>query len=286
MPTLSGDVLFGYHRFSLYNSPYTAHDRGCAIDLYPEPGENTAYSPVSGTVLDTRSVRAPSKEYAPTHDHLLLIDTGDPVARLLHVEPVVEPGESVAIGDPLGTLVRAGFFDPWVDNHIHLGFRPPDADPYRASGSLSIGVDVPIRPIEWDGAGRVVESAETYAVLDGPTHPDPGACFVGVGVAGASRAESSVLDGGCPHYAGGGRLHVNPPQPTESTEAVSLAGAHIGSADGRDVQWDDIEIRANGTPITGLSFFLARDAFGAKLICPGAPFEPGEHVTVTVQRAD
>lgn len=285
MPTLSGDVLLGYHRFSLYNSPYTAHDSGCAIDLYPEPGEDTAYSPVAGTVLDTRSVRAPSKAYASTHDHLLLIDVGGSVARLLHVDPTVEPGESVAVGDPIGMLVRAGFFDPWVDNHIHLGFRAPDADPYRASGSLPIDVDVPIRPLQWDGTGRVVEHSETYVVLDGPAHPEPGACFVGIGVADTADASFGVLDGGCPHYSGGGRL-VDSPDAGGTTENVSLTDTRIGSADGRDVRWDDIEIRADETPITGLSFFLARDAFGVKLICPDASFEPGENISVSVQHTD
>lgn len=285
MPTLSGDVLLGYQRFSLYNSPYTAHDNGCAIDLYPEQSETTAHSPVAGTVLDTRRVRAPAKEYAPAHDHLLLIDTGDSVARLLHVDPALEPGESVAVGDPLGTFVRAGFFDPWVDNHIHLGFRPPDADPHRASGSLPIDVDVPLRSLQWDGTGQIAERGETYAVLDSPAHPDPGACFVGVGVDGDTHSPR-VLDGGCPHYAGGGRLPVDSLKSVAATEDVSLAGATVGSADGQTVRWDDIEIRANGTPITGLSFFLARDGFGVKLICPHTDFESGEHIAIAIHHTD
>ncbi|RRJ28903.1 hypothetical protein [Halocatena pleomorpha] len=286
MPTLSGDVLGEYQRFSLYNSPYTAHDSGCAIDLYPEPDETIAHSPVAGTVFDTQRVRAPETASAAAHDHLLLLDTGASIARLLHVDPTVEPGDSVAVGDPIGTFVWTGFFDPWVDNHIHLGFRPSDADPYRASGSLSIEVDVPLRALAWDGTGRVVERGETYVVLDQPEHPDPGACFVGVAtdVANGSSASSGVLDGGCPHYPGGGWLAVDGAAQAGTTENVALAGTPIGRADGRDVQWDSIEITANGTPITGLSFFLARDSFGVKLICPNVRFDVGEHITVTVQR--
>ena len=143
MPTLPAATLGRYQRFSLYNSPYAAHDRGCAIDLYPEAGPTRAMdapSPVAGEVLDTRTVRAPPKEYAVEHDHLVLVavdaDGGGPdvppgtVARMLHVEPSVEAGDRVEVGDSLGTLVRAGFFAPWVDNHIHLGFRGPDANPY------------------------------------------------------------------------------------------------------------------------------------------------------------
>ncbi|UPM42381.1 hypothetical protein [Halocatena salina] len=284
MPTLGSDVLMEYQRFSLYNSPYTAHDSGCAIDLYPQPGETTAHSPVAGTVLDTQRVRAPETPYTSAHDHLLLLDTGASIARLLHVDPAIEPGNFVAVGDPIGTFVRAGFFDPWVDDHIHLGFRPPDADPYRASGSLPIDVDVPLRALAWDGTGRVVERGETYVVLDRPEHPDPGACFVGVDA--GSDTGSSVLDGGCPHYAGGGRLGVDVTVSDGTTEDVSVASAHVGSADGRSVQWDDIELRANGTPITGLSFFLSRDSFGVKLICPDARFEVGEHITIGIRHAD
>ena len=80
---LPSDVLSQYERFSLDNSPYAAHDRGCAIDLYPDPGlgpaeaSSIAPSPVAGEVLETRTVRAPPKPYAPEHDHLILVDTGD-----------------------------------------------------------------------------------------------------------------------------------------------------------------------------------------------------------------
>lgn len=279
MVTLSEDVLFRYQRFSLYNSPYVAHDSGSAIDLYPGSDDN-APSPVSGAVIDVQTVRAPPKEYAAVHDHLILIDTGEYVARLLHVDPAVEPGEHVAIGDSLGSLVRAGFFAPWVDNHIHLGFRRSDTDPYRASGSLAIDVAVPIEALRWDGTGHVVESGETYAVLDAPIHSAPGEYFVGI------ACESGVLDGGCPHYDGGGLLvsdHDITSSHSGNREVITLTETRVGSADGRDVRWDDIEIRANGTPITGISLFLAQDAaFGAKLVCPDVLVEEGERVEVSI----
>lgn len=282
MPTLSENVLSQYRRFSLYNSPYVAHDNGCAIDLYPatDAYDDTAPSPVAGEVLDVQTVRAPPKEYAAVHDHLILIDTGEYVARLLHVDPSVEPDDTVAVGDPLGTLVRAGFFAPWVDNHIHLGFRHADANPYRASGSLAIDVDVPIESLPWDGTGHVVERGDTYAILDAPTHPAPGDRFVGV------ECGDTVLDGGCPHYDGGGILIAGchgRSSHSNGREEVTLTGRRIGSVNGRDVQWDDIEIRANRTPITGISLFLAQDAaFGAKLVCPDVSFEDGEWVEVSV----
>jgi hypothetical protein len=275
--TLSESVLSRYPRFSLYNSPYDAHDEGCAIDLYPET--NDAPSPVAGEVLDTRTVTAPERSYAVEHDYLILIDRGDRVARILHVDPAVSAGDRVAVGDSLGRMVRSGFFAPWVDNHIHLGFRDPDANPYRASGSLPVEVAVDPVPLPWDGTGTVVETGGTYAVLDSPTHPAPSEHFVGVGSDGEPAGDARVLDGGLPHYSGGGLLGDAPGE-----QPVSLAGTRVGVADSRTVDWGDVTVVANGEPITGLSLFLARDGdFGAKLVCPDVAFEPGERVTVEVR---
>ncbi|SDK43735.1 hypothetical protein [Natronorubrum texcoconense] len=286
--TLPESLLGQYQRFSLYNSPYPAHDEGCAIDLYPgtlRDGRTTAApSPVSGTVLETRAVRAPPKPYAPEHDYLILVDCDGPddlaglTARILHVEPSVEAGEHVERGDSLGTLVRAGFFAPWVDNHLHVGVRGPDQNPHRASGSLPLEVGVEIRPLGWDGTGTVVATGETYAVLDAPTHPDPGETFVGVRADGGG-----VLDGGLPHYDGGG-VHGRGGALEGDSTPVSLNGDRLGVARGRTIDWNDVVVTANGEPITGLSLFCARDAdFGAKLICPDTEFEAGEKVRVRVR---
>lgn len=263
-------MLFQYRRFSLYNSPFVAHDRGCAIDLYPS-GE-TAPSPVSGTVVDTRKVRAPPKPYADQFDYLILVDTGSHIARLLHVKPTVEPGDSVAIGESIGTLIRAGFFAPWVANHIHLGFRPHEANPYRASGSIPLDVDTEVRPLSWDGTGTVIETGETWAKLDGSTHPAPGEAFVGL------ESGGGVLDGGFPHYNQGGLL-------AGGTD-VKIAGTQVGtlceSSDTRTVRWFDCDVRVNGTAVTGIALFCARDQFGIKLVGEH-DVVPGERVTVTIE---
>ncbi|MCU4741045.1 hypothetical protein [Natronoglomus mannanivorans] len=282
--TLEASILNRYDRFSLYNSPYPAHDEGCAIDLYPSDDGDVAPAPapVSGTVLETKTVRAPPKPYAPEHDHLLLIECSAPasiaglVARILHVDPVVEPGETVTIGDPLGTLVHAGFFAPWVDDHLHVGFRRPEQNHHRAVGSLPVELAVDVRPLAWDGCGTVVETGETYAVLDSPAHPNPGE-FAGIAADGGG-----VLDGGLAHYDGGGLLGGG--DSADGPMAVALNGERIGTATGRTVAWDDVVVTANGEPITGISLFCARDAdFGAKLVCPERSLECGQDVQVRVR---
>ena len=84
------------------------------------------------------------------------------------------------------------------------------------------------------------------------------------------------MDGGLPHYDGGGAFGgVSGP--------VSLVGQQVGTATGRTVAWDDLAVLANGRKITGLSLFFAREALGAKLVCPEAAFEVGEAVEVEIE---
>lgn len=271
MVTVPADVLVRYQSFTLYNSPFPAHDDGCAIDLYPD-ADAGAPSPVAGRVTDTRTVRAPTKPYAAEHDHLIVIDTDGHLARVLHVDPGVEPGDAVSVGDSLGELIRSGYFAPWVDNHIHLGFRSRDANPYRATGSVRVNVGVEIVPVPWDGTGTVTDRDETYVVLDAPGHPAPGERFAGV----ADGAVDAALDGGLPHYQGGGRFGGD-------DGPVTVAGTRVGTARGRTIAWDDVEVRANGTPITGISFAVHRDRLGVKLVSwEGVPAEIGDGVSVTV----
>jgi hypothetical protein len=269
--TLPDDVLRRYPRFSLYNSPYPAHDRGCAIDLYPAAG---ASSPVAGEVMDTKTVRAPQKPYSPENDHLILVDCGEYVARILHVDPVVSAGDRIAIGDSLGTLVRAGFFAPWVGNHIHLGFRVPDANPYRASGSLHVEIETAVEPVSWNGTGRVREIGETFVVLDSPAHPEPGEYFAGI----ADDSGETALDGGLAHYDGGGAL-------ARGEGPISLLGQQIGIAGGRDVEWDELDVLANGEAITGISLFVGRNTLGMKLVQPGHDFSAGEEIEVSIRKS-
>ena len=261
-----------YAAVSRFNSPYPAHAVGRAVDLYPAAG---APSPVAGEVVEHRRVACPTRPYAEAHDHLLVIDTGERLARLLHVEPAVGVGDRVAVGDDLGRLVRSGYFAPWVDNHLHLGFRPPGANAARASGSLPLGLGVSVQPIDWDGTGEVVEVGETHAVLDRPRHPAPGERFAGVA---ATLADGSrrALDGGLRHYEGGGLLGGG-------DGPVRLLGTEVGEARDGVVEWSDLEVRANGRAVHGLSLGAFRESRGAKLVSwDGPPAELGERVTVTI----
>lgn len=271
MVTLAGDVLGRYERFSLYNSPYPAHDRGCAIDLYP--GEDVALSPVAGEILETRTVRCPQKPYAVEEDHLILLDCEDVVARILHVDPSVEAGESISVGDPLGTLIRSGFFGQWVDNHLHVGFRRPDQNLKRASGSLPLELSVPVEGVRWDGTGEIIEIGPTHVLLDSPE-------YTGEGFAALASDDGVPLDGGLPHYSDGGVLAA-------ANGEVSLLGTTLGTAEGRELTWADIEVRANGHRASGLSLFASQVPFGAKVVFhDGHDFAVGETIEMSIARTE
>ena len=261
-------VIERYERFSLYNSPYPAHDLGCAIDLYP--GTDAARSPVSGVVRTVQSMRCPTRPYADPEDHLIVVDCGEHVARLLHVDPAVEVGSEIGVGDRLGTLVRSGFFGQWVRNHIHLGFRHPEQNAERASGSLRVEAGVSVAGIEWDGTGAVVEAGPTHVRLDSPIDGDRD------GFTAIADDDGIPLDGGLTHYSGGGTF-------SPATGNRSLLGATIGTADGRDLRWADVRVSANGRPATGLSLFATRKPFGAKLVFrEGHGFSVGDGIEVSI----
>ena len=271
MASLPATVLDRYERFSRYNSPYPAHDAGCAIDLYP--GTDRAVSPVSGTVRSVRTVRCPDRPYAASEDHLLLVDCGPHVARMLHVDPDVEVGERVDVGDRLGTLVRSGFFGRWVDNHVHLGFRRPGQNLYRASGSIPIDLGVSVTGLEWDGRGTAVEAGQTHVRLDSPSGRGRR------GFAALADDDGVGLDGGLVHYGGGGTFAT-------AEGERSLLGTPIGEADGRGIEWADVAVFADDRRATGLSLFASRVPFGAKLVFrEGHGFEVGDDIAVSIKPA-
>jgi hypothetical protein len=288
--TLSARAVEPFRRLSLFNSPYPAHDRGCAVDLYPD--SNDGISPVAGRVLGTRTVRTPQRPYAAEHDHLVLVacdeawcasaGAADVVARILHVDPAVERGDHVAVGDSLGELVRSGFFAPWVDNHVHLGLRTRGQHLHRASGSLPLCLPFDPTPLSWDGTGTVVETGETYVVLDAPAHPGAGAGWCGVAATG-ERGDRGVLDGGLPHYDGGGLFVGEGRDGVAGEGPVSFLGAVVGDRSGRAVTWRDVEVTVEDRPAVGLSLFLAAAGpAGAKVVCRNHGFERGDRVTVRV----
>lgn len=191
-------MLERYGAFSLYDSPYGAHDEGRAIDLYPAPalqrgrgrvehrdssGAPRAPSPVAGEVVAIERVRAPSKPDAPDHDVVLAIDTGatadgptyetadgDPaIARILHVDPALDGGTAQETDEPLAVGDRVAVGDD-LGGLVRSGFFAPWVDPhlhleFRAPGTDLLRASNAL-PLEVDVDVRAVEWDGTGTVRE------------------------------------------------------------------------------------------------------------------------
>jgi len=99
--------------YSFFNSPYTVHREGAALDIY-YPG--MALFPFeNGRVVEIRELQS--------HDHLIIFEVNDYCLKMLHVKPDIEVGERVYAGDEIGTLQQSPYFKPWSDRHAHIDGR-------------------------------------------------------------------------------------------------------------------------------------------------------------------
>jgi hypothetical protein len=51
------------------------------------------------------------------------------------------------------------------------------------------------------------------------------------------------------------------------------------------VTWRDVEVRANGDPVTGVALFCGRDRAGVKLVGEGVDLSVGQDVRVAIELA-
>jgi hypothetical protein len=123
--------------FSFFTSPYIAHREFGAVDIYQNRdfGE-VALSPVTGRVYKTLKFDSPSLGRS-LPEYLILVKTGDYLARIMHVEPAVEEGDVIHAGDEIGRFITNGFFFFWVDAGMHVEVR--DLKDYlRAKGAYEL----------------------------------------------------------------------------------------------------------------------------------------------------
>lgn len=213
-------------KFSFFNSPYPMHGAYSAVDIYCGNSFGCfAPSPVYGEIVKIRRVKCPDKKdfECSSFDYVILLrslENPNMLVKLLHLEPIVEVGDTVKLGENLGFLIRSGFFDFWTEPHIHVEVRNP-SDPIRARGGFTFeSLQAPknnaakLEKLE----GKVVESRDEYslAALDGNLEG---------GVPVDVDGHIGFLDAGIPHYKTFG-VHVCARPSTGGT--VSLCGAKIG----------------------------------------------------------
>ncbi|MBN2336499.1 hypothetical protein JXL21_13155 [Candidatus Bathyarchaeota archaeon] len=242
-------------RFSLFNSPYPGHKLKSGIDIYPGIRfGGAAPSPVDGEVELVRKVKAPTGKgfEAAEHDTVVLIrpkDNEETVVKLLHVELEVSAGETVRVGEEIGSLLRSGYYGWGTSPHIHLEVRRPE-DPLRARGGHPINVTADlgcVEPVD-EIAGEVVWAQPEYSLIR--------LGHRGHGLTGSVNGAPGVLDGGIPYYGWLG-LHTEKPRKGEITllgkPIADVRELHEGAsiADSRS-----FTLQADGAPTLGLSLYL------------------------------
>ena len=278
-------------KYAFYNSPYTAHRLSTGIDIYPvaEFGETTP-SPVTGEINLVRRVRCPRGRgfKDPGYDVVTgLKSSENPLMaiKLLHIDPVVGPGDTVEPGQELGRLLRSGYFGTGTSPHIHVEVRDM-FDPLRVRGGHpikrvhDIGYSTPPERL----VGIVTRSIPEFSIvkLDGVA-----ACGLPADVGGTS----GILDGGIPYYGWlGAHFCEGPPD----GKAIKLAGFPIAdivalTANTCLADCRDFKVKVDGTDILGLSLRLSpRNEPEVKLIpyrLGSLRLGQGDEVAITIEGA-
>lgn len=211
-------------RFAFFNSPFPAHKENTGVDIYAGDifgGE--AYSPVDGEIELIRRVKAPKGRGFEASDHdtvVLLRNRANPetVTKLLHIDPLVEEGDSVRIGDPIGITLRSGYYGWGTSPHLHAEIRTPE-DPIRARGGYQLNLlnsmlGEPLSKI----AGSVVHLQPEFALIKLEAE-----C---TGLIGTVNGEPALIEGGIPYYGWLG-AHIENPADSGTIELMGEPIAEI-----------------------------------------------------------
>lgn len=261
--------------YSFFSSPYPAHREFSAVDIYQGTGfGGVALSPVTGEVSKTLRFDSPSLG-KPLPEYLILIKTGDYLARIMHVKPTVKAGDVLHAGDELGRFIKNGYFFFWVDAGMHVEVRDP-GDYLRARGGCElepvlrekVTAEKPVpelRGVVVDASKRnitvrlnksnAVKIREEYTIMD---------CATSLGYGG-------VLG----RFSLGDEIYFN----GIGIGKIDKVGAYMST-----FKTTNLKIFADDMEFRGISFMLGRDV--ARLLPPsyGSPaLKAGDQVKVRLE---
>jgi hypothetical protein len=72
------------------------------------------------TLIDKSKVGVPRHFKSDPFDYITVLKNNDVCVRLLHIEPEVEVGDSIRVGDKVGKYIRTPLLPFWSYPHIHL----------------------------------------------------------------------------------------------------------------------------------------------------------------------
>ncbi|MFX1446070.1 MAG: hypothetical protein ACFFHV_21890 [Promethearchaeota archaeon] len=261
--------------FTIGTSPYYAHQHGLAIDIYQNLDlENyEVLSPISGEVIKTKTLIAPKPKFnnGTNKDYLTLIrnsDNPEVVFKILHVNPRIQEGEKIEIGDFIGKTIRNGYFAYWSSPHLHLEIRPKN-DAIRARGGKNFSLAIKDR--HKIGHNKEIFHMEKIPVKIKAVYPEfilinfPENLYYCIGpifgVKGNVNNFTCIVDGGIPIYKNGIVLFQNDYNPNFPKE-LFLNDNKIGTLwEFRGifgfVRFDHVNFALNTKKIRGISLFLA-----------------------------
>lgn len=186
---------------SFSNSPYPAHRQGYGIDIYNGTRSylSDALSPVDGKFIYSKWIGKDNVSAIQINEHLF--------ARILHLDPAVDIGQYVYVGDYIGNYIRSPFFEFWTDPHIHVEFRNSLNNILRSSGGLPLtmlfGSQTYMRSSSVEF--RIISKMPEYLLV---SIPEPYVASFGqyYGLKVQMGNTYGLLEGGIPYY-GYGRVY-------------------------------------------------------------------------------
>lgn len=159
-------------KFAFLKSPFAAHTSLSAVDIYSGGTfGDIAPSPVEGEVIDIRGYTSPTPfKDRDFKEYIVAIRQDDSVVKILHSKPVVDVGDVVDVGEPLGILIKNGYFYFWNEPPLHVEVRNV-GDYIRASNDNPLLTKFSFSgynsSMESNMTCRVVFCNEKYALLKG-----------------------------------------------------------------------------------------------------------------------
>ncbi|MEM3526389.1 MAG: hypothetical protein QXV37_03155, partial [Candidatus Jordarchaeaceae archaeon] len=273
------------------------HTQGIAADIYLGAGKFGEEAPCisPGKIVCIKKVRTPvPKSFdAEETDYLIILKSEENpkyLIKILHVNPKVKVGDSLEVGDCIGTLIRSGFFNFWTDPHIHVEIRDP-ADAIRARGAY------PIRLLSLKRIGcpelsssfkcKVIDVRTDYAMVE-PENKVVIRMGRFCGFAVKVNREFGILDCGFPHYVFGGVLLEK--SGFDFGQKVFIGDIHIGNIVKKQqnfavVKLNPLSIKCGEDDLRGLSLYINLKRPLVKLIPKRRErlnLSEGEEIIITV----
>lgn len=267
--------------FSFFNSPYPAHKLCSAIDIY-FPDEEGLFPADEGVVLEVQRFECPVyRSDADGFDYLTIIRVVDDVVlKILHVKPYVSPGDSLELGDCIGSLIVSGYFYPWSHMHMHVEIRSI-YDPYRALGAFKLDISPTVRLLSRDfiddGFYIVDEFSGEFAWLKPCRHDS----FMSCGLTCRVDDHTFYIDGGVPHYGYGAVLGFDGDIGVKLHDSFGGVIGEVKSFGGSfSLFSSSSQPFVDGFPVYGIGSFINNSR--VKIVRPdGWPYDVGDIVRLS-----